>query len=95
MALIMFFHPTAMAPSDKNPPIVLTARTLYLISVTRFEQEPATKRLNYMASRLRTALFKWDRSQCEDEASFVWWWDGLKHKLVNIPLPISLSVLML
>jgi len=84
-----------MAPSGKNPPVVLTARTFYPISVTRFEQEPANKRLNYMASRLRTALFTWDRSHCEDDAAFAWWWDGLKHELVSVLFPTLVLVLML
>jgi hypothetical protein len=39
--------------------------------------------LNYMASRVRAALFRWETTSSTTEEAATWWWQGFQNEMVR------------
>jgi len=67
--------------SDEEPVLIHTFQ-YFEVTTLRGHDNEATARLNYMASRIRSALFRWTIS-LTGETAVEWWWTGFKNELVR------------
>jgi hypothetical protein len=75
----------AMLVDPENCVWLSTRRKPYAKPPAQFDQEGATMRMNYMASRLRAALYFWSHKS-HGTPDFQWWWDGLNYELASVSL---------
>ena len=79
---IFFQDSTTM--SDEEEPVLIHTFHYYEVTNLRGHENEVMARLNYMASRIRSALFRWNVSLTGETAE-EWWWKGLKNELVRTP----------
>jgi hypothetical protein len=68
--------------SDQEEPVFVHTFQYCEVTLQRAHDNEYMAKLNYMASRIRSALFRWNISLTGETAA-EWWWTGFKNELVR------------